>query len=105
MDARLIELMGYTAAGLVLATFSVRSMTALRTFAIAGNLMFICYAAFAHLLPVLVLHAVLLPLNLWRLREAWAAAAKGSKRPPRIRAHGNQAEQLRRSLDSRSQGP
>jgi CRP/FNR family transcriptional regulator, cyclic AMP receptor protein len=57
MDPRLIELFGYTAAGLVLATFSVRSMIALRTLAIASNLMFMVYAFSAHLLPVLALHA------------------------------------------------
>ena len=72
MDPSLTALLGYAAAGLVLATFSVRSITALRSVAIASNLLFIAYAAFASLLPVLVLHAVLLPLNLLRLRQALA---------------------------------
>jgi hypothetical protein len=42
-------------------------LIALRSIAIASNLTFIAYASVAHLLPVLVLHAALLPINLWRL--------------------------------------
>jgi hypothetical protein len=72
MDADLTELLGYAAAGLVLATFSARSITALRALAIASNLLFIAYAACAALMPVLVLHALLLPMNLIRLRQALA---------------------------------
>ena len=66
----LTELLGYLAAGLVLATFSVRSITTLRSVAIVSNLLFIAYAASAQLLPVLILHALLVPLNVWRLRHA-----------------------------------
>ena len=64
------DLLGYVAAALVLMTFSVRSIVALRTVAIASNVAFIGYAAVAGLTPVLVLHGVLLPLNVWRLRQA-----------------------------------
>jgi hypothetical protein len=70
MDTRLTELLGYAAAGLVLATFSARSIVTLRAFAIASNLLFIAYAAFAQLPPVLVLHLLLLPINIVRLRQA-----------------------------------
>src|SRR5262245_23745995 len=63
------DLLGYAAAGLVLVAFYVRSLRALRSVAIASNLMFIAYAAAAHLAPVLILHALLLPLNVWRLRQ------------------------------------
>jgi len=69
-DTDCIDLLGYAAASLVLATFSVRSMTALRSIAIASNLLFIAYAALAGLSPVLLLHALLLPLNLFRLCQA-----------------------------------
>lgn len=73
MTADVIDLLGYGAAGLVLATFSVRSMIALRATAIASNLMFIGYAALADLSPVLLLHALLLPLNMLRLCQALRA--------------------------------
>ena len=66
------DLLGYAAAGLVLATFSARSLATLRALAIVSNLLFIAYAACAGLPPVLVLHALLLPLNAIRLRQALA---------------------------------
>jgi hypothetical protein len=52
MDPRLIELFGYTPAGLVLATFSVRPMIVLRTLAFAGNPIFIVYDFFHVLSPI-----------------------------------------------------
>ena len=42
-------------------------LIALRVVTIASNVSFIAYAGAAHLLPVLVLHAALLPINVWRL--------------------------------------
>ena len=65
--------LGYLASLLVLATFSVRGMVALRTLAIVSNLAFIAYAALAHIYPVLLLHALLLPVNLSRLSQALRA--------------------------------
>ena len=70
MHTHLTEMMGYAAAALVLATFSVRDIVTLRCLAIASNLMFIAYAASAALPPVLILHALLLPLNALRLSQA-----------------------------------
>lgn len=61
------DVLGYLAALLVLAAFCMRDMTTLRALAFASNLAFIAYAASAGLLPVLLLHVVLLPVNLWRL--------------------------------------
>ena len=68
-----IDGLGYFAASLVLGTFCTRSMVSLRGLAIASNLAFIMYGALAGLWPVLLLHAVMLPLNLARLREALGA--------------------------------
>ena len=63
------EIIGYLASALVFATFYVRTMMPLRMLAIASNLAFITYAASEGLIPVLVLHSVLLPVNLARLYE------------------------------------
>ena len=63
------EVFGYVAAGLVLATFSMRTMVPLRFIGIASNVAFIVYGFIDGLYPVLVLHALLLPLNLYRLAE------------------------------------
>jgi hypothetical protein len=53
----------------VLATFSMRSMRALRLVAIASNIAFITYGAMGNLYPILVLHSLLLPLNVFRLAQ------------------------------------
>jgi hypothetical protein len=63
--------LGWLAAGLVLATFCMRGMAALRLTAIASNLAFMAYGASSGIAPVLTLHALLLPLNLLRLCQAW----------------------------------
>jgi hypothetical protein len=65
----LAEILGYAAAGLVLATFTMRTMIPLRLLGIASNVAFISYGYAADLLPVLLLHAALLPLNVYRLFE------------------------------------
>lgn len=62
-----VEWIGYLASMLMLASFCMRDMTALRVMAIGANLAFIAYGALAHLGPVLMLHALLLPMNLVRL--------------------------------------
>jgi hypothetical protein len=61
------DLIGYAAASAVLATFLMRSMVPLRLIAILSNIQFLCYGYLAHIYPVLVLHAALLPINIARL--------------------------------------
>ncbi|HEY1932906.1 MAG TPA: hypothetical protein VGG99_12905 [Acetobacteraceae bacterium] len=58
---------GYLASSLVLGTFSVRSMRRLRMLGIGSNLAFIGYAVMAGAPPILVLHSLLLPINIYRL--------------------------------------
>lgn len=66
----------WLAAALVFASFFMKTIVPLRALAIASNLAFIAYAllgwregVFDKVLPILVLHGALLPLNLWRLHE------------------------------------
>jgi hypothetical protein len=61
------DVVGYAAASAVLATFLMRSMGPLRLVAILSNILFLCYGYLAHIDPVLVLHAALLPINIARL--------------------------------------
>lgn len=70
-----IQLIGYFASALVLATFCMRNMVALRYVAIASNLAFIAYGALADIGPVLVLHLLLLPVNVVRL-TGWRASER-----------------------------
>ena len=62
-----MDLIGLSAAACVLATFCMQSMLALRVFAIASNVLFIVYGAAADLPPIILLHAILLPINGWSL--------------------------------------
>jgi hypothetical protein len=66
-----IDGIGFAAAGLVLATFCMRSMRALRWVAIASNLAFIAYGYLGSLAPVLLLHLLLLPVNAYRLAQLY----------------------------------
>lgn len=63
------DAIGFLASALVLLTFCMRSMTPLRVVAIAGSISFIAYGYMGDLLPVLVLHCLLLPVNLYRLSQ------------------------------------
>jgi hypothetical protein len=65
--------MGYVAASLVLATFCAKQMVSLRALAISSNVAFITYGLAAHLWPIVVLHVIMLPLNVVRLRDALAS--------------------------------
>jgi hypothetical protein len=72
-DLSVIDGVGFGAAGLVLATFCMGSMNALRWVAIASNVAFIAYGYLGNLAPVLLLHALLLPVNIYRLAQLHSA--------------------------------
>jgi len=62
-----VEVTGYVASMLVFCTFYMKTMIPLRVVGILSNVAFMTYGAGAHLYPVLILHAILLPLNCVRL--------------------------------------
>jgi hypothetical protein len=87
----LFDLIGYAGSGLVFCTFYLKTMIRLRVVALASNIVFIAYAAMGHLLPIMVLHLMLLPLNAWRLievkqliRKVRASAQTGMSAPELI---------------------
>jgi CRP-like cAMP-binding protein len=63
------EILGYLATAFNVAAYSMRTMIPLRILAITSNAFFIVYGALGSVYPILVLHALLLPLNAYRLRE------------------------------------
>ncbi|WP_421726487.1 Crp/Fnr family transcriptional regulator [Bauldia sp.] len=63
------QAIGFVAAGLVFATFLMRTMVPLRILGISSNVAFMTYGWLNGLEPVLLLHAVLLPINVYRLYE------------------------------------
>jgi CRP/FNR family transcriptional regulator, cyclic AMP receptor protein len=71
-----MQMMAWLAAALVFMSFFMKTMVPLRMVAMASNLAFISYAlmglhygVFDKVLPILVLHLALLPLNIVRLRQ------------------------------------
>jgi hypothetical protein len=64
------ELSGYVASGLVLAAFYMQDMIPLRLVALASNVAFIAYGVALDLTPIWLLHALLVPLNGYRLMQA-----------------------------------
>jgi hypothetical protein len=62
-----MDIVGLLAAACVLATFCMQSMFALRVFAMISNVLFIIYGAGAQLMPIVLLHVLLLPINGWVL--------------------------------------
>jgi len=62
-----VEILGYAASVAVLATFCMSTMIPLRVVALGSNVLFCLYGAAANIYPVLVLHAVLFPINTIRL--------------------------------------
>jgi len=82
-----IDAIGYLAASLVFATFWMRSMSTLRGVAIASNLAFIAYGYIGDLMPVLLLHLLLLPVNVLRFSELGSARSEDSPGNSPLREH------------------
>jgi len=64
-----IEALGYMAAGLVITTYSMKTMIPLRLTSIGASILFIVYGYLVPSYPQLFLHGIILPLNVIRLRQ------------------------------------
>ena len=64
-----IEILGYLAAVVTLATYSMKTMIPLRISGIVANVLFIGFGWFGAIYPTLILHMILLPLNSLRLYQ------------------------------------
>ena len=58
---------GYVASTLVVTAFCMKDILRLRVVASLSNVAFLAYGLALGLVPVWLLHALLLPVNLWRL--------------------------------------
>jgi hypothetical protein len=65
------DAVGYVASVLVLAAFCMKDMIPLRLVAVCSNVAFLTYGLGLDLIPVWLLHAILLPINCWRLWQAF----------------------------------
>lgn len=66
---QLIEAIGWAGSILTIATYAMNTMLPLRIFALASCICFGVYAALLGLWPLLVMDLILLPINLYRLRQ------------------------------------
>jgi hypothetical protein len=65
----LVEAIGWFAALATLITYAMRTMLPLRMAALVSNLFFFVYAAIEGIYPTMVMNAVLLPINLYRIYD------------------------------------
>ena len=77
------QALGWVAALLTLLTFICADMRRLRLLALAANAAFIAYGTSAELLPVMVLHLALVPVNLWRLNQAFQGKPSAQPAKPK----------------------
>jgi CRP/FNR family cyclic AMP-dependent transcriptional regulator len=66
-----IDFLGYAASATVLATFCMSTMIPLRITALASNILFAAFGAWAHIYPVMILHLILFPVNTVRLVQIY----------------------------------
>lgn len=64
-----VTMIGFVAAGLVIATLSMRTMIPLRVIGLVSNVAFVTYGALFGSVPTVILHGILFPLNVYRLYE------------------------------------
>ncbi|MCA1455070.1 hypothetical protein I6F35_17840 [Bradyrhizobium sp. BRP22] len=65
-----VDLAGYIACSLVFLTFYMKGMIPLRLVALCSNFAFLVYAFALHLIPIMILHGALIPVNVIRLIAA-----------------------------------
>jgi len=64
------DAVGFLASSLVITAFCMKDIVHLRIVAVASNIAFLTYGIALGLTPVWLLHLLLLPLNLGRLRQS-----------------------------------
>jgi CRP/FNR family cyclic AMP-dependent transcriptional regulator len=80
LDMQFQDVLGWAAAALTLLAFSCNDLLRLRYSALAANAAFIAYGMTAGLWPVLALHFVLVPINVWRLLQTRQLAVQRNER-------------------------
>jgi hypothetical protein len=88
------DAIGYLASLFVLGSFGCQAMMPLRVLALMSNAAFIAYAARNQLGPVLMLHALLLPINavrLWQLLAIPQLPAFGPHLKPAASCEGHRS--------------
>ena len=77
-----IELVGWLASALTVATYAMNTMIPLRILAIASSVCFAIYAAVLQLWPLLAMELMLLPINVYRFWQILSLRGKLTNRDP-----------------------
>lgn len=64
-----VELVGYLASALVVASLAMTSVVRLRTVSLVGSLVFVAYGALLPSVPIIITNAAVAALNVWFLRK------------------------------------
>lgn len=67
-----VELVGYLASALVVASLAMTSVVRLRIVSLVGSLVFVVYGALLPSLPIVITNAAVAGLNIWFLRKEFA---------------------------------
>ena len=91
-----LDAVGYIASVLVFAAFCMKDMVPLRLVAVCSNVAFLAFGLGLGLMPVLLLHAILLPINCWRLWQAFFPKLVGVQQVSATTAIAPHASERRR---------
>ena len=94
-----IIFLGFFGSLAVLVSFCMTTTKTLRTIALASNVLFGLYGLLGHVYPILVLHMILLPINLARLRQL---RSRSSPRQPVIDSPTNSVGHCSNGLTART---
>lgn len=67
-----VELVGYVASALVVASLAMTSVVRLRVVSLVGSLVFVVYGALLPSIPIIVTNAAVALLNIWFLRKEFS---------------------------------
>jgi len=76
-----IEAFGYAGTGFTILAYSMRRLLPLRVVAILSSASLLIYAGLIGSAPLMLMEAVLLPINAWRLIELVRPAPADGERP------------------------
>jgi hypothetical protein len=72
MQFSAVELVGYIASALVVASLAMTSVVRLRVVSLVGSLVFVIYGALLPSIPIIVTNAAVALLNIWFLRKEFS---------------------------------
>ncbi len=69
MNLSVVEIVGYLASALVVASFAMKSVVRLRIVSLVGSIIFVVYGVMLGSIPLVITNAAAAGLNLWNLRR------------------------------------